>query len=250
MINLTEAILSKKNISDIVNITEELFKRSFRSIYSNIQNYEYITNPKKYEYAIIKLNSLISTQDPKDIELNSYIINTEEWENNGLNKEIAFSSYAGDKRLETKYPITIIFEGDYIEGFTFIGGHIRFIIGSHQRVKDCNFSMVKRADFYFYNEFLKPSVMRTPTHHNVFNNGAFIATWMEGDDLVKDRTSQLLKIFDVRSIILPSNKTYHLGVSREGRSKYDSIATTHPDKQAIMDALKCDGRDLNLMYFH
>ena len=54
MKSISEAILSKKNISDIVNIDQELFKKSFSSIYSNSQNYEYVTNPKKYDYAIIR----------------------------------------------------------------------------------------------------------------------------------------------------------------------------------------------------
>ena len=47
MKSISEAILSKKAIQDIVDVDGELFKRSFRSIYSNSQNYEYVTNPKK-----------------------------------------------------------------------------------------------------------------------------------------------------------------------------------------------------------
>lgn len=87
MKSISEAILSKKAIQDIVDVDGELFKRSFRSIYSNSQNYEYVTNPKKYDYAIIRLGSLINnSKNPRDIEINSYVINTEEWESNHLNE--------------------------------------------------------------------------------------------------------------------------------------------------------------------
>lgn len=246
MKNITEAILSKKNISNIVDVDQELFKRDFRSVYSSRQNLEYIINPKKYDYAVIKLNFLIKPKDPKDIEINSYILKTDDW---ALNKEIAFSSYAGDKRLETKYPITIIFEGDYIEGFTFIGSNINFIIGSHQRVKDCDFLLVKDARFFFYDESNKDLVLRRPTFNVVFNTGAFIVTTMEEDDIVEDRTSELRKIFDIRSIKLPQNKAFYVGVQRSGKSKYSAIASVFPDQQAVMDALNCPFGDLHLRYF-
>ena len=248
MKSISEAILSKKNISDIVNIDQELFKKSFSSIYSNSQNYEYVTNPKKYDYAIIRLGSLINnSKNPRDIEINSYLLNTQEWESNHLNKEMAFTSYTGDKRLETKYPITIVFEGDYIEGFTFIGTNISFVIGSHQRVKDCDFSKVGEARFFFYDESNKESVMRAPTYNTVYNKGSFIATWMKGNDLVKERTSELRKIFDVRSIILPNKKKFYLGTERDGRPDYQSI---YPDEQVVMDALNCDRFDIDFKYIY
>lgn len=245
MKTITEAILSKKGIQDIANVEEELFKRSFRNIYLQGAKFEYISNPKKYDYAIIRLGSLIATQYPKDIELNSYIINIEEWESNGLNKEIAFTSYTGDKRLETKYPITIVFEGDYIEGFTFIGSNINFIIGSHQRVKDCDFSEVGEAKFYFYDESAKNNVSQGPTYNTVCVRGAFVATEMVDGELKVDRTSELHKIFDVRSNILPDNKTFYLGAKKEGASAYQSI---NPDIQAVMDTLNCKQFDIKFRY--
>lgn len=249
MKTITEAILSKKNISDIANVDEELFHRSFRNIYLQGSKYEYITNPKKYDYAIIRLDSLINNnKNPRDIEINSYVLHTDQWESNHLNKEIAFTSYAGDKRLETKYPITIVFEGDYIEGFSFIGSHINFIIGSHQRVKDCDFSGVVEARFFFYDESNKEQVLKTPTYNTVYNKGAFIATYLEGDKVVNDKTSELGKIFDVRSIILPSQKYFYLGTHRDGsRLMYKN---PEPDEQSVMDTLNCDRFDIKFKYFH
>lgn len=64
MKSISEAILSKKNISDIVNIDQELFKKSFRNIILPQANIEYITNPKKYDYAIIRVGNLIKPKKP------------------------------------------------------------------------------------------------------------------------------------------------------------------------------------------
>lgn len=247
MKTITEAIISKKAIQDIVNIDQELFKKSFRNIYLPMAEAEYTTNPKKYDYAIIRLGSLVNNnKNPNDIEINSYVLHTDQWESNHLNKEIAFTSYTGDKRLETKYPITIVFEGDYIEGFTFIGTNINFVIGSHQRVKDCDFSLVKEARFFFYDKSNKDLVLRRPTYNVVYNTGSFVATEMEAGKLIKDYTSELRKIFDVRSIILPDKKSFYLGAIRNGRSQFVSIPE---DQQAVMDVLNCQSREINFKYF-